>query len=147
MGFQVILNHPHTRRLGRRHNTKGLSRLTRSTGAPNTMHIGIGISRQFEVNHHFQGGNIEPSGRDIAGHQNRAGIVCELQKHLIAISLLEVTVNSRSLYIVFAKETCHLGALLFCIAKNHRVSGTVVFKKRQQCHIAFMLLNLKKDLL
>ena len=104
MGFQVVLNHPHTRRLGRRHNTKSLSRLTRSTGAPNTMHIGIGISRQFEVNHHFQGGNIEPSGRDIAGHQNRAGIVCELQKHLIAISLLEV---ARRLGVVLPQLAYH----------------------------------------
>ena len=89
----VIANRLQPVALGIHQQAERQALLAGATGAPDAVHIDLGIARQLEVHHGRQIIDIQAARGDIGGDQHAATELPELDQHLVAIALLHVAVQ------------------------------------------------------
>jgi hypothetical protein len=90
--FQILFHTLKSVYIAIAHQTEGLSCLSRSTCATNSMHVIFRIIWQFKIQNQIHAQNIETTCRQICGHQNiTIAIAFELLHHAIALGLSEQT--------------------------------------------------------
>ena len=102
-----------------------------ATGAADTMDMDFRVMRQLEIDHRRQILDIQPPGSDIGRHQHRAAFVGETQQHLLAVTLLQITMQRQHIKTLALQQLADLTAIGFGIAENHRRFRPVV---HQQFH-------------
>src|SRR5210317_1419348 len=104
--------------LGRGKETEGKTFLSRAAGATDTVHIGLRTARQLIVDHRGKIVDIQPPGRYIRGDQYAAGLLSELDQHLVPVALLHVTVQARGADAPGQECCTYFANQRFCVAEN-----------------------------
>ena len=90
------------------------------------MNVHFRVLAQLKIDHHFQVLDIETTCGDVGRHQDRATLVGKSYQHLVAIPLLQVTMQGQDTKALCLQRICNLLALLFGVTEDHTGRRIVV---------------------
>lgn len=83
------------------------------------MDVDLRVACQLDVDHRFQGGDVQPAGGHVGGHQYVATAVGEHRQDLVALALLQVAVQGQGGNPLRLQCVGQLLALLAGLAEGH----------------------------
>ena len=97
-----------------------------AAGAADAVNMHFAIGGHIHIDDHLQLRNIQPARRHVSGHQHRATAVRKLHQHLVALALLQLTIQGQRAETLRLQDLHQLAALQLGVAKGQRAGRAVM---------------------
>ncbi len=117
-----------------------------ASGASDSVHVHLGVWSHVHVDHRVNVTHVQTARGHVGGHQDRATAVGELNQHLIALALVQITIQSQRLHALRLQHCHQIAALLLGVAKGQAAAGLEVRQNLPHRMQAFALIDLDHQL-